>query len=183
MKKCVNCHGCHSAAYGGCIIYKQEAKIQVIKEKSNISYQQAKELVISQAVTRNPRNVPSEIASRPFYSQVARRKNQTSSMQRPSEPAMQHQTQDPKECSIDIPAQPVPIEQTQTQLQQSLIINPSSLVSFIADILQHLTSTTPSPGSTEIFKIVSKASSTHLGYNVELQAKDISVYHSDSIHG
>ena len=121
VKKCVNCHGCHSAAYGGCIIYKQEAKIQVIKEKSNISYQQAKELVISQAVTRNPRNVPSEIASRPFYSQVARRKNQTSSMQRPSEPAMQHQTQDPKECSIDIPAQPVPIEQTQTQLQKYTI--------------------------------------------------------------
>ena len=48
-KRCVNCKGNHSAAYGGCTIYKQEAKIQIIKERSNVSYSQAKEMLSTQA--------------------------------------------------------------------------------------------------------------------------------------
>ena len=41
-RNCVNCRGKHSAAYGGCAIYKQEAKIQIVKKRSNVSYSRVK---------------------------------------------------------------------------------------------------------------------------------------------
>lgn len=46
-KFCINCKKSHSAAYGGCRVYKTEAKLQVIKERSKVSYTEAKQILES----------------------------------------------------------------------------------------------------------------------------------------
>lgn len=41
--KCLNCNKPHSAAYAGCPKYKEEARVQIIKERNQVSYSEAKE--------------------------------------------------------------------------------------------------------------------------------------------
>ena len=43
-------HGTHSAAFAGCRVYRQEAKIQVLRAKENISYKEAKIKVTERSV-------------------------------------------------------------------------------------------------------------------------------------
>ena len=38
---------CHSAAYGGCPVYIEEAKIQVIRERSNVPFCKAREIFLT----------------------------------------------------------------------------------------------------------------------------------------
>lgn len=46
-KFCINCKKSHSAAYGGCSVYKTEAKLQIIKERTKVSHTEAKVMLIS----------------------------------------------------------------------------------------------------------------------------------------
>ena len=42
-KRCINCHGNHSAGYAGCAVYKEEAKIQVLRVQQNLTYREARQ--------------------------------------------------------------------------------------------------------------------------------------------
>ena len=67
-RKCVNCHQAHSAAYGGCPVYKTEAQIQVIKERSDVSFTRAQAIFNSQSRVA-PKSHP--ISSRTVQSQLS----------------------------------------------------------------------------------------------------------------
>ena len=67
----MNRHGTHSAAFAGCRVYRQEAKIQVLRAKENISYKEAKIKATERSVVipdlfsrRSPRALPRQSGGR-----------------------------------------------------------------------------------------------------------------------
>ena len=47
VKKCSNCHGKHTANYGGCEKMKKEKEVQQVRVKQNVSYRDAVKIVYS----------------------------------------------------------------------------------------------------------------------------------------
>lgn len=163
-KKCVNCLQCHSAAYGGCPAYKDEAKILAIKEKANVSFGKAKELFAEKVVQseNNTMAVP----------QIAR--NSTTPSKRRSDyqaayPALNagdlrhvksnHQQSSQSDNRPYCANLPNNIEQIDTV----------RLLALIAEIV-NITISACRSGDHDVYNIVSETSSKYLGMSIEPQA-------------
>ena len=171
-RKCVNCQGSHSAAFGGCPIYKQEAKIQILKERSNVTYSRAKEIVTQQNAERPPKLRTTTDPVTLSYSQAAQsHQMRSTSHKQPQqlatlgkEPCKQGKSSQHTSNNIHRTC-----SETVSESSTSLIFNPSDLVAFVTEVIQLAIAAPQTARATEVLKIVSEASEKYLGYIIEPQ--------------
>ena len=168
-KKCVNCHGNHSAAYGGCSVYKQEAKIQVIRELSNLTYSQAKETLSEQTSSKLTLNSFPTNPRRLLYSRVAQNtqpdpssKSTPTLTQQSDKPAQINNGQDEPTCSTLRTR-----DENPSEILHSISVSPLNLLAFITEVVQLAITAPRIEGNMEVLNIVSIAATKYLGYSID----------------
>ena len=194
-RKCVNCHMCHSAAYGGCPVYKEEAKIQVIRERSNVPFSKAREIFLADKErTISPQtfaSTSSKLATtdkRTFSAAVKRHSSKTKVPSNALEARVGRQPSGssstitspvPNDCDIQHVSKYTSIVNASPNTNgdandphQSL--DPVRLLALVAQVVK-LTISAVKSGDYDIFAIVSSASSKYLGISTDPQSLENSL--------
>ena len=167
-KRCVNCSGNHSAAYGGCSVYKQEAKLQVIKEKSNVSYSQAKEILAKRTIPTSTVNSSIPSSGTRMYSQVTQRNTQRDPLSQPALSPSQQRNQPLQQDKHGIARieNPLP-DEFAYDAPANITVSPLQLIAFIAEVLQLAITAQSSKENNEVLNIISEAASKFLGFTID----------------
>lgn len=174
-KKCVNCNEEHSAAYGGCIIYKEEAKINALREEYHISLAQPKEtpesmseyhksvIVDDPAPNRlNAHMISKPYPQRPSYRNVLARGRSCGPI------APQPNDGDLRHCRQPPPSRTAANPTVETATSGLASIEPVVLLALIAEIVKITVNACKSSDSgTVLHNIVAKAASKYLGFSVD----------------
>ena len=167
----MNCHGNHSPAYAGCSVYKQEAKLQVIRELSSLTYSQAKETLNKQTSSKLTLNSFPTNPRRPLYSQVAQNTKPDPSSQ--STPTLTQQSDKPAQINNGQYEPTSSTLRTQdenpSEILHSISVSPLNLLAFITEVVQLAITAPRIEGNMEVpvLNIVSIAATKYLGYSID----------------
>ena len=163
-KYCVNCKGGHSAAYAGCDAYKRVASIQIVRERSKVSYDQAKEIVASRMTVASP--APT-LRTNPkiTYSMAVRASPNRDNYPTPTLSAARNTI--PRMSSSG--ENQVSDKTTAQSTSWPSNITPMQLIAFVAEIFKSAMTASQNERSPDSQQLVLEAASKFLGITIEPQ--------------
>ena len=188
-KKCVNCNLHHSAAYGGSPVYKEEQRIQIIRERSNVPFSKARDLYLSQKAQLPPQSTPvshsvlSPSTETQTFSEAAKRRLSQKTLPNPTalirsdakSRDASHTITSPVQNDCDLRHLPnctsmySTLSTTGDTNARHMPIDPVRLLALVAQVVK-LTISAVKSGDHDIFAIVSSATSKYLGIPTDAQS-------------
>ena len=152
-----NCGGPHSAAYGGCPRYRQEAKIKSVMTSQNMDYWTARQLVQNQTAT-----IPPNIASESDFPSLPRTSTNISPPQRKNpHTALRLSPSQPRLATTRI--------NSDTTSDDIISLSSAKFFEFIADVIKDTLTEFSKNKNVDVDAIIVKSANARLGIQAPLR--------------